>query len=243
MILLVDVGNTALKTALFDGTQISICSFESLDWSRIRSVIYSHVTTTHQLVNLLNVADRQNIPTFKAIVTPECAGVVCGYKNYQTLGIDRWLVVLACANEFTSENQDIIIIDSGTATTLDIVNHEKQHLGGWILPGLDLMVDSIASRAEKVFGDEKTPFIGEFGTTTPAALKNGCLVSTLGAIQYAISLLNNDPLLVFSGGYGALLKEKMQIQSNQKVIHSNDLIFKGLLVWYQNEVIPFPIIK
>ncbi|PAJ71954.1 hypothetical protein CJF42_23905 [Pseudoalteromonas sp. NBT06-2] len=236
MILLIDVGNTALKTALFDGTQISLCSFHSLDWSHISCVIYSHVATTNQLINLLGIAECKNIPTYKASVEKECIGVMCGYENYQTLGIDRWLVILSCANEFTLANQDIIIIDSGTATTLDIINHKKQHLGGWILPGLNLMVDSIAARAEKVFGDDKKPFKAELGTDTPAALKNGCLVSTIGAIQYAISLLNKDPLLVFAGGNGAFLKEKMQFQSNQKAIYCNDLIFKGLLIWYQNEI-------
>ena len=236
MILLVDVGNTALKTALFDGSKILLCPFEDLDWSVISNVIYSHVATTKQLAVLIEVAQRKSVPIYKAVVSKECAGVSCGYANYQTLGIDRWLVVLACANELTSENRDVIIIDSGTATTVDIVNHKKQHLGGWILPGLDLLVDSIASRAEKVFVDEKTPFKAEFGVNTPAALKNGCLISTLGAIQYAISLLDNEPLLVFAGGYGMLLKDQMPLELNQQAIYSEDLIFKGLLVWYQNEV-------
>jgi len=243
MILLVDVGNTALKTALFDGYKISLCSFDELDWAVISTVIYSHVATTKQLAVLIEIAQRKNIPTFKAAVSKKCAGVTCGYENYNTLGIDRWLVVLACANEFSCEEQDIIIIDSGTATTVDIVSDKKQHLGGWILPGLDLMVDSIASRAEKVFVNDKTPFQSEFGENTPAALKNGCLVSTIGAIQYAISLLDNDPLLVFAGGYGAFLKEKTILKPNQQAIYNDDLIFKGLLVWYQNEVISNPMIK
>lgn len=243
MILLVDVGNTALKTALFNGSKISLCSFDDLDWSCISSVIYSHVATTKQLTLLIEMAESNNIPIFKAMVSKECAGVKCGYENYQTLGIDRWLVVLACANEFSSANRDIVIIDSGTATTVDIINHKKQHLGGWIIPGLDLLVDSIASRAEKVFVDQKTPFQAEFGNNTPAALKNGCLVSTLGAIQYATSLLDNEPLLVFAGGYGMLLKDQISLELNQKAIYSDDLIFKGLLVWYHNTVLQTPIIK
>ncbi|SFD42046.1 type III pantothenate kinase [Pseudoalteromonas denitrificans] len=236
MILLVDVGNTALKTALFDGKCIQICNFDSIEWQDINQVIYSHVATTEQLVRLLALAENKNIPCFKASVTANCAGVECGYENYQTLGIDRWLVVLACANELKYKNQDIIIIDSGTATTIDVVNHKKQHLGGWILPGLDLLVDTMASRAEKVFVDETTLFKTKLATDTPAALKNGCLVATIGAIQYALSLVKSKPVLVFAGGYGEFLQQEIKSQLEHKAIYSNDLIFKGLLIWYQNEV-------
>ena len=231
MLLLVDVGNTALKTAIFDGKEIVLCSVETLDWSKVTNIVYSHVASTEQLAQLLDIANSKQIPAFRAVVNTTCAGVSCGYENYQTLGIDRWLVVLACANEFSNLNKDIVIIDSGTATTIDVLNVNQQHLGGWIIPGLDLLVDSIASRAEKVFVNEKTPFRVKFGKDTPAALKNGCLVSTLGAVQYATFLLENEPLLVFAGGYGEFLKEKISSQLSLQAIYSEDLIFKGLLVW------------
>jgi type III pantothenate kinase len=236
MILLVDVGNTALKLALYHKGEITLTSLDVLQWHTINQVIYSNVASTDTLHQLLTLASDHKIACQQAVVTAQCADVVCGYENFQTLGVDRWLVVLACVDLFISQKKcrNVIIVDAGTATTIDVVDQHFQHLGGWIIPGLELMVDSVTSRTEQVFVDHTTPFISQFGRDTPAALKNGCLAATLGAVQMSLNLTRDDALIVFTGGYGEFLQQEFGNLLPNRSCFNDSLIFKGLVVWAKN---------
>ena len=233
MILLIDVGNTALKAMLSHQQQLlplSQSQLNQLDWSTITAVIYSAVRQSPALIDLLAQANNHQVKCVSACVDSAIAGITCAYPVVKNLGIDRWLAVLAAASLHPNEN--VIIVDSGTATTIDLLSKDKHHLGGWIFPGLDLMVDAVTSRTEKVFTDLSTSFSIELGTNTPQALKNGCLISTLGAVELAKTKFNNNSRVLFTGGNGQLLKNESNSGDFNK-----QLLFIGLLFWYENQSI------
>ena len=121
-------------------------------------------------------------------------------------------------------------MDSGTATKVDVITSQVQHLGGWILPGLDMMISSLVNNTEKVFSDNKSVFNTVLGKNTPNAVKNGALVSTLGSIRTAIAQLDcteEELHVVFAGGNGKLLRQHFEMPSS----FVDDLVFKGLLLW------------
>ena len=122
-------------------------------------------------------------------------------------------------------NQHVIVVDAGTATTVDFVTSDNHHLGGWIVPGLDLMTSSIAQRAVKVFDDDNTTFNHGFGQTTPAALKSGCLAAQLGLIHQAVSMFDREAVLILAGGSAPLLLEHIQALNP---VHDPMIVFKGL---------------
>lgn len=77
-------------------------------------------------------------PTFLA-TQPSCCGIECGYEKFDQFGVDRWMAILgACSGS----NKPIFIVDAGTALTVDAVI-DKKHIGGFIVPGLGLMRDSL----------------------------------------------------------------------------------------------------
>ncbi|WP_352284776.1 type III pantothenate kinase, partial [Pseudoalteromonas sp. Q18-MNA-CIBAN-0097] len=78
------------------------------------------------------------------------------YEHVGNLGIDRWLALIAGFTLYP--NTACIVVDAGTATTIDVLDSEGLHLGGWILPGLDLMTSSLTQNTQRVFDDGKTPF-------------------------------------------------------------------------------------
>ncbi|MCQ8880123.1 type III pantothenate kinase [Pseudoalteromonas shioyasakiensis] len=225
MKLLIDVGNTALKAALSNDGNITSCNLASVAWDQISEVIYACVGNSEQLDTLLNHAMAQNIPSYEASVSKQLESLTCAYSQYQNLGIDRWLAIIAAYKLWPQ--QDCIIVDTGTATTIDVLNAKGQHLGGWIIPGLDLMTQSLTQNTQRVFDDDATPFSCELGINTPNGLKNGALVATVGAIEQAkLHLTNKKPQLILAGGYAKLLQKELP-----EAIYAAQLVMQGLNFW------------
>lgn len=70
-----------------------------------------------------------------------CAGVRNGYEDPWRLGADRWVALLGA--RALAPQRAVLVVDVGTAMTLDILRKDGQHLGGVIVPGADLMQQSL----------------------------------------------------------------------------------------------------
>jgi type III pantothenate kinase len=100
--------------------------------------------------------------------------VACGYADPTLLGVDRWLAVLGA---WQRGHSDVVVIDCGTAVTVDFVLRPGRHLGGYIVPGMTLMVDALLLQT----ADVKTPKARTMappvevtpGTSTAEAVQRG----------------------------------------------------------------------
>ncbi|MDH5485713.1 MAG: type III pantothenate kinase [Gammaproteobacteria bacterium] len=105
------------------------------------------------------------------------AGVQNGYDDPLQLGVDRWLAMLAAYEKYKSA---VCVIDCGTAVTFDIVDNEGMHLGGLIIPGLDMMHSALISGLDfDVDGRELRQVLAR---NTGDAIFNGCLEITLSGL-------------------------------------------------------------
>lgn len=224
---LIDVGNTNAKFCLVEGEKYQLLPFDQAitALSKVKSVAIASVADNEQANSLVEIAKTKNIEVVEANVASESFGIKCGYGNYQNLGIDRWLAVVAA--EAMLPNTNVVIVDAGTAMTIDFLTADKNHLGGWIVPGLDLMKSAIIEKAPKVFGEKKVES-EQFGTDTPSAVTNGCFFTCVGAIQLAVSFLHkktSSPVtLLLTGGNRKQLAEFIELE---KVV-DEFLVFKGL---------------
>jgi len=228
MRLLVDVGNTALKVASEVNNKITIIEESDINWSVVKEIAIAQVGPNKLLENVTTKAQQLSIPVRQAKVTCQLGAVKCAYPQFQNLGIDRWLGVVAC--HYLYPNKHCVVVDSGTASKVDVVTKAGEHLGGWILPGLDMMIESLVSNTQKVFSDSESLFLPELGRNTPNAVKNGALIATLGAVEAGIAQLNcdfEDIQVVFAGGYGELL----QLHFEKPSVFIDDLVLKGLRNW------------
>jgi len=71
-----------------------------------------------------------------AVTRTECLGVRVAYRDPSRLGVDRWLVLLAA---HARQAGAVLIVDAGTAVTYDLLLADGTHLGGLILPGIEMM--------------------------------------------------------------------------------------------------------
>jgi len=157
MKIFIELGNTTLKLAVLEKERYQFLGSENYhtDVQNSFNELFDHNFDNVSNVYVCSVASAdlnaaltqyihqtfQIYPTFLA-TQPESCGLVCGYDRFESLGVDRWMAMIgACAHS----SQPTIIVDAGTALTVDMVI-DKKHQGGFIVPGLGLMKQSLFDR-------------------------------------------------------------------------------------------------
>ena len=162
MQLLIDAGNTNLKWAtitscgqplIFGGVFSLKLPPEKLQeqfvlsWKGLKpqNIAISHVGDP-SFIDIFTLWAQRNWQVDPIFLTaqPEQCGVVNGYQEPHTFGIDRWLALIAGHHFYHTPGEYLCVIDLGTCVTIDVLNPEGVHLGGSIFPGMQLMFDSVA---------------------------------------------------------------------------------------------------
>lgn len=173
------------------------------------------------------VEDSFDLELQNAVVSPSCGGVSNQYTDPGKLGIDRWLAMLA---GFNRAGGSCVIIDAGTALTVDVIDAGGQHSGGYIVPGLALMRDSLVANTRITLLEESSPDSEFLGHSTDEAVCNGTLVTLLALIERVTrSILSQDSRarVYFTGGDADLLHKLSAIHASEVV---PGLVFDGLAV-------------
>ncbi|WP_181902106.1 type III pantothenate kinase [Thalassotalea euphylliae] len=237
--LLIDIGNTRTKYCfVVDDKLASIqyCDNQSLSttwfnqhWLGCDQLVLASVA--HQNIEELikHWALAQKIRC-QQVKTPDKAfGVTNGYERYEQLGVDRWLAVLGASKRFA--NQACIVVDTGTATTIDYIDSNGCHQGGWILAGIETLFNSIQANTANVRGDRIQINSLGFGRNTNDNLAQAAWASTVGLIKQAMltaeQLNDVTPLLVITGGNGERIAQMLDIDST-RVHYVPAIVFEGL---------------
>lgn len=218
MILELDLGNTRGKWRLLDGAQVRARGSLATaalragqlpgEWAqlkpiRVRAANVAGVAVAEALGE--RVREQFGLSVEFARVAPQCAGVSCGYRDVSRLGVDRWLAVLAAHGR---DRRPSLVVDCGSAVTLDLLGSGGRHLGGYILPGLALMrralyrdTDAVQVPESQLAGMSLAP-----GRDTGEAVNRGLPLMVLGAIEHCVEVLAQDgarePLIWLTGGDG-----------------------------------------
>ncbi|HIF75299.1 MAG TPA: type III pantothenate kinase [Porticoccaceae bacterium] len=219
MILELDAGNTRIKWRVLEadstvaseqgyvGTEAELADLEfaaaSLSAIRMSSV---RSEEANQLVSKWAVRTF-NLSLQLAKVSRSCAGVTNQYKDVSRLGIDRWLAMVAAHNRCGGP---CVIVDSGTALTVDVVNSDGVHDGGYIIPGIELMARTLETNTSIKLDPNRASPIPELGHSTDAAVRGGSLASLLALIEKVVStVIKESPKskLYLSGGDAELIQQ------------------------------------
>lgn len=228
--LLVDIGNTQIKYALVnelsDLSDVKRCQHINdlvVYLSSVKQVVVSSVGHATLVDELEEVCERSNMPFKKINTEANTLGIQCAYDKFQSLGVDRWLAILA-ASEITS--LPVAVVDLGTANTCDVVVNNK-HLGGWISPGFSIMRESLLKNTQQVYADSKMPKMLGIGNTTEDCVSFGCLASQAGFVMMAEQYLSNqyDDFFVLVTGGGQI---SLDLAKNKKILFFPNLVLRGL---------------
>lgn len=124
------------------------------------------------------------------------------------VGADRLVNAEAAVREYGAP---CIIVDSGTATTLCAIDETKAYLGGAIMPGLELSVESLAKKAAQLFRIELTPPDHAIGANTTEALRSGIMLGYASMIDGMIEQFKSEMVAKSKLRNGNLTTERIRV--------------------------------
>ena len=239
MILLVDAGNSRIKWALasdgklhghgaFPWRGASVGTLLNQHWRKlenIQRVFIANVGGASLRTALGDwVQTHRGINIDCAQTQAQACGVTNGYREFQRLGVDRWLSLLAA---WSRHARACCIVDCGTAVTLDAINAKGEHLGGLIVPGLGLMHDALARNTDALaLAPANSPDL--LARDTRTAMSGGSLQAIVGFIELTVSRLREQlgegPTCLLTGGDAGQILPRL----SQTWEHRPYLVLEGL---------------
>lgn len=251
MILALDVGNTQIYAGLFNHQNKMLASFRKNSKTGSSSDEVGIFLRSAIRENGFNPEDVQHIaictvvPDVLYSIRGACkkyfnlspfvlqAGVKTGlkikYRNPLEVGADRIANSIASSSMFPDKN--LVIVDLGTATTFCAVSKEKEYLGGTIIAGLKISMESLESRTAKLPAVEIEARNEALGRSTVESIQSGLYYGHLGQIKEISQRLQAEcfaadpPVIIGTGGFSHLF-EKENVFS--QIVP--DLVLKGLLI-------------
>ena len=153
----------------------------------------------------------------------ERAGLTNRYENFRQLGADRWLAALAAfhivSDPATGRDSGAIVIDAGTAVTVDLVK-DGQYRGGAILPGLAMLFGALGSSTGEIRVDTSSLIrasanankIEVIATNSDAAVSAGVMASVIGGVERCVAQMQKfcqEPARVLVTGGDAEMISKV----------------------------------
>ncbi len=230
MNLIIDVGNTNVKLAVFKGHELMYKKRIPLDnilqeiddlINEIKGVDKAIISS----VGRLKAGDIEKISRQFDLLVLDASTKVPFQNNYKTpatLGVDRIALVSAAVSRY--EYRNVLIIDAGTCITYDFINSEKKYMGGSISPGVRLRYQSLNNlTANLPLLETKMPdnFIGD---TTAESIHSGVIQGILNEIDgNVIEYENNfkDLTVILTGGDSNFLSKQLK---SSIFAHSNFLL-------------------
>ncbi|WP_252177361.1 type III pantothenate kinase [Endozoicomonas sp. 4G] len=234
-----DAGNTRLKWRLVEGGAAVQSGFINNDadwqiilslllqeWGTVHSVAISTVSGNTRLGQLLRIlSEATGVEPFIAKTQKNFAGLTVIYKEVERMGVDRWLAMLA-AQAHTLHGAKVVV-SCGTAMTVDVVDGQGNHQGGFIVPGIRLMKKALAVNTANLDYIEHPAEAMALGTVTSECINHGVLAM-------AVSLINETCLkwpgarLFLTGGDASLLQTHLKEEIEQVLIE--ELVLDGLSI-------------
>jgi type III pantothenate kinase len=153
-------------------------------------------------------------------------GVTNRYDDPAQLGADRWAALIGA---WALERDACLVVNAGTATTIDALSARGEFLGGVILPGLALMRAALAQGTAALPLATGSP--AAFPRNTGDAIWNGCILAQAGAIERMWRQLPESATCLLSGGAAGELYPAL----NMPCLVVDNLVLQGLLLIAQEE--------
>jgi type III pantothenate kinase len=237
----VDAGNTRIKWGVHDGREwvargaapigeeAAFVQLAKLA-EGVERAIASNVAGPAVEARLRSLCEKASIPLRIIESRGEQLGVVNGYREPRQLGSDRWAALVAA--HATGGNEDKLVVNAGTALTIDALAAGGRFLGGLIVPGPALMRRSL-DRGTAALRLTQGEF-REFPASTADAITSGALQACAGAVERMRALTasrgSGAVRVLLSGGAAGELAAHLPLPH---AIHEN-LVLDGLVLIARN---------
>jgi len=243
-VLLMDVGNSRIKWGVLEDGGIRRTGHISQERIRDKGlqVLTTKIPRRVDDVFVSNVAGTTFATRLSGVVGVHCGcdvrfarterqgwGVSNSYTQPRRMGVDRWVAMVGAWAEIQGA---CLVVDVGTAMTIDAIDDEGQHLGGQIIPGVATMASALTSATSGIPQVKPAPGrdsadLGMFGRNTAAAVREGAQNAVAGAVDRAIQTLQSNsygPAVVLTGGDASRILNALC----ETPVHRPHLVLQGL---------------
>ena len=235
--LVIDIGNTFIKVAVFNQDKI-IFSDQSSALSQ--SIIYQ-IKEKHHPQNLiissvkedldLNIEELKKDFNYIRFDQFSLTPIQNNYKSKATLGLDRLAATIGAQHLYP--NQNVMVIDAGTCITYDVINDKGEYNGGSISAGLEMRFKALHQFTSKLplISFDKS-FNENYGSNTPNSISsgviNGVLFEVEGFIQQQLKYSQNTKIIL-CGGNSAFFDSRFKNSIfAHLILHEPNLVLIGL---------------
>ena len=253
MILACDIGNTNAKFAVFENSKrisFNIFSSNNISYNLFDKFKISHAAVssvvpdkTKELTKYLQ-SELQINPLIIDINSKFNLSI--NYRTPETLGIDRICAAEGAyklfSEDYTVQNEFekfyLMVIDFGTATTLNFINYKSEFEGGIILPGIKMMINSLNTSTAQLPRIDLTNYTSFIGKDTRSSIASGILNSSVSLIEKAHHYLKYtagaDTIKIFLTGGNASVVQPFLRFENTLV---EDLVLQGVKTVFERNKI------
>jgi len=200
----VDFRNTEFDNRFVSAIKNIISTSTGIRKANITSCVKALAAKAKEFCAGTNLLDEVNI-----VRAHEKLPISINYDEPETLGTDRLCDALACAALF--KNRSCIIIDAGTAVTVDYLHNGALDCG-MILPGLSMQFEALHSKTDALplINTNKEATLSLPSKSTGACIQAGVLYGTAGAVDRCVNEIlrnnNNDTQIIATGGCWETIK-------------------------------------
>ena len=229
MNLVIDSGNSSVKTGLFDHNLLveknTFSSLESLhDYlqkSKAENLIISSVKE-----DAAKISDWSNGAAKKFVLSPQLPVPIKNlYATPATLGVDRLAGVCGARELFPSQN--CLVIDAGTCITYDFIDKDAQYHGGAISPGLNMRFQAVHTFTAKLPLVPSKQNVQLIGNSTESSIQSGIVNGSLAELDGIIQQYGDkfkDLRVILCGGDARFFENQLKAS----IFASPDLVIIGL---------------
>jgi type III pantothenate kinase len=242
-LLTIDAGNTRVKWGLFnaDATLLEngTCLNTGISQATLPAanrIIISNVAGLHIKNQLESILPNEVSIYWITAKADEC-GVKNCYEYPEKLGTDRWAALIAA---WHIKQSPCVVVNAGTAVTIDALNEKGEFIGGIILPGIHLMQQSLglATAQLPTITSKKSastiinPYQDIFAKNTADAMLAGAINAACGAVMQMHAALaiqcKKTPYIFICGGNAQLIKDNLLGDVTNLAIIVDNLVLRGL---------------
>lgn len=237
MFLACDIGNSNIKAGLFSGNNI----IESFFFQGVEDVKRLYLQKEITYTGISSVVSQKSDKFIKFLTSKDLPfyqisqksdfGIKITYKTPETLGIDRICSAAGALflNGDMKENETILSVDFGTATTVNAILYPGNFVGGIIAPGIRMMSESLHSKTAQLPEVSLEDYRDVFGRTTRESIASGLLSYSIGMINIVLAYIKNEYMtgvnkLFITGGNA----EKVIPYIQSDFVYEKNLVLYGI---------------
>ncbi|PTM10212.1 MAG: type III pantothenate kinase [Bacteroidetes bacterium] len=233
MNLIIDVGNTKVKLAIFSNQKC------------IKKASASHITFAQKIIKLkkqfpeikraiissvgsVSIEDLEQLKNqFKLLILKSSTKIPfenC-YETPSTLGVDRIALVSASVNKYSDKN--VLIIDAGTCITYDFITNDNKYLGGAISPGIRMRYNSLHNLTANLPLLDTKPPKNLIGNSTNESIHSGIINGILKELDGIVSDYEKkyqDLTVILTGGDTKFLSKQLK----SSIFANSNFLLEGL---------------